>query len=127
VKVLVVTLVLLGQGLLEQSVLTPNILSYQVGMHPVLVLFSLLVFGAFLGIFGLFIAVPTMALLVTFYRAYREELTLELKNYAHHSRTPTPEVPASEPTAPTATSEAATSEAATSEAAAEDPTPSQKA
>lgn len=90
IKVLVVVIVLLGQGLLEQSVLTPNILSYQVGLHPVLVLFSLLVFGTFLGIFGLFIAVPSMALFVTFYRAYREELTLELKNYTHHTQASTP-------------------------------------
>ena len=89
IKVLVVVIVLLGQGLLEQSILTPNILSYQVGLHPVLVLFSLLVFGTFMGIFGLFIAVPSMALLVTFYRAYREELTLELKNYTHHTQAST--------------------------------------
>lgn len=98
IEVLVVALVLLGQGLLEQSVLTPNILSYQVGLHPVLVLFSLLVFGAFLGIFGLFIAVPSMALLVTFYRAYREELTLELKNYTRHG--PPPPTPSEDAAAP---------------------------
>jgi predicted PurR-regulated permease PerM len=80
-KALIVALVLLGQGLLEQSLLTPNILSYQVGLHPVLVVFSLLVFGSFLGVFGLLIAVPATAILVTAYRAYREELTLELGDY----------------------------------------------
>jgi len=81
VDVFVVTAVLLGQSLLEQSVLTPNILSYQVGLHPVLVLFCLLTFGTFLGVFGLLIAVPATAILVTAYRAYREELTLELRDY----------------------------------------------
>jgi len=82
VKALILVAVLLGQGLLEQSLLTPNIMSYQVGLHPVLVLFSLLVFGSFLGIFGLLIAVPATAILTTAYRAYREELTLELSDYA---------------------------------------------
>ena len=81
VKVFVAVAVLTGQALLEQSVLTPNILSYQVGLHPVLVLLSLLTFGTFLGVFGLLIAVPATAILVTAYRAYREELTLELRDY----------------------------------------------
>jgi predicted PurR-regulated permease PerM len=81
IKAAIVLLVLLGESFLEQSVLTPNILSYQVGLHPVLVLFSLLAFGTFLGVFGLLIAVPLTAILVTAYRAYRDELTLELGDY----------------------------------------------
>lgn len=85
IKALIVLLVLLGESFLEQSVLTPNILSYQVGLHPVLVLFSLLVFGTFLGIFGLLIAVPVTAILATAYRAYQEELTLELSDYSEDS------------------------------------------
>jgi predicted PurR-regulated permease PerM len=67
-----VTAVLLGQGLLEASVLSPNILSYQVGLHPVLILLSLFVFGYFLGALGLLVAVPTTAVLVGFYQSYRE-------------------------------------------------------
>jgi len=81
VKALIVLVVLLGQSLLEQSVLTPNIMSHQVGLHPVLILLSLLAFGSFLGIFGLLIAVPVTAILVTAYKAFREELTLELNEY----------------------------------------------
>jgi predicted PurR-regulated permease PerM len=80
-KAVIVIAVLLGESLLEQSVLTPNILSYQVGLHPLLVLFSLLVFGTLLGIFGLLIAVPVTTILVTGYRAYQEELTLDLSEY----------------------------------------------
>jgi len=80
-KALIVIAVLLGESVLEQSVLTPNILSYQVGLHPLLVLFSLLVFGTLLGVFGLLIAVPVTTILVTGYRAYREELTLDLSEY----------------------------------------------
>ncbi len=81
VEALIVLVVLLGQSLLEQSVLTPNIMSHQVGLHPVLILLSLLAFGSFLGIFGLLIAVPVTAILVTAYKASREELTLELNEY----------------------------------------------
>lgn len=82
IKAAIVIAVLLGESLLEQSVLTPNILSYQVGLHPMLVLFSLLAFGTLLGVFGLLIAVPVTALLVTGYRAYRDELTLDLSEYS---------------------------------------------
>ena len=85
VKAAIVVAVLIGQSFLEQSVLTPNILSYQVGLHPLLVLFSLLTFGLFLGVFGLLIAVPLTAILVTGYRAYREELTFELAEYGGES------------------------------------------
>jgi len=94
VEVVVVAAVLLGENLLEQSVLTPNILSYQVGIHPLLVLFSLLAFGTFLGVFGLLIAVPTTAIAMTAYRACQEELTLELNEYGN-DRGPEGPVPSS--------------------------------
>lgn len=77
----IVLVAILLQQLLEQSFLTPKILSYQMGLHPVLIVFALLVFGTFMGIFGLLIAVPATAILVTIYRAWREELTLELREY----------------------------------------------
>jgi len=80
-KAAIVIAVLLGEGFLEQSVLAPNILSYQVGIHPLLVLFSLLAFGTLFGILGLLIAVPVTTILLTCYRAYREELTLDLSEY----------------------------------------------
>lgn len=89
IKALIVVVVLLGQGFLEQSILTPNIMSYQVGLHPLLVLLSLLIFGSFLGIFGLLIAVPVTAILMTAYRAYREELTLDLNEYSTPPRAQT--------------------------------------
>ena len=81
-KAFIVIAVLLGESLLEQSVLTPNIIGYQVGLHPLLVLFSLLVFGTLLGLFGLLIAVPVTAIMVTCYRAYQDELTLDLSQYS---------------------------------------------
>lgn len=75
---IVVLGVLFGQSLLEQLVLTPNIMSYQVGLHPVLILLSLFVFGYFLGIFGFLVAVPATALLMTVYKTYRDRFSFEL-------------------------------------------------
>jgi predicted PurR-regulated permease PerM len=83
VDALVVVLVLFGQQILEATILSPNIMSHQVGLHPVLVILSLLLFGATMGFFGLLIAVPLTALLVTFYKTYREEMTLNLSEYAN--------------------------------------------
>jgi predicted PurR-regulated permease PerM len=76
-----VVAVLMGQGFLEQSVLTPNIMSHQVGLHPVLVMLSLFVFGYFMGAFGALIAVPATALIMTIYKSYRKDLTLDLSAY----------------------------------------------
>ena len=72
-------IVLVGISFLEQSVLTPNIMSQQVGLHPVLIIFSLFVFSAFMGFLGLLIAVPATALLVGFYKTYRDDLVLNFE------------------------------------------------
>jgi len=50
--------------ILEASIISPNILGKQVGLHPVLLILSLLVFGYFLGFIGLLIAVPIIAILI---------------------------------------------------------------
>ncbi len=71
--------VLVGQSFLEQSVLTPNIMGQSVGLHPVLIIFSLFVFSAFFGFLGLLIAVPVTALLVQVYKAYREDFVIDIE------------------------------------------------
>lgn len=78
--------VLLGQNLLENTVLTPRIMSNQVGLHPVLILLALFVFGYFMGLLGLVIAVPAMALIMTTYKAYRHELVFDLSPEARLKR-----------------------------------------
>jgi len=75
----VVMIVLVGQSFLEQSVLTPNIMGQSVGLHPVLIIFSLFVFSAFFGFLGLLIAVPATALLVQVYKAYREDFVIDIE------------------------------------------------
>lgn len=76
--VLAIVGVLLAQSLLEQAVLTPNIMSHQVGLHPVLIILSLFVFAHFMGALGLLIAVPATALIMTVYHTYRDRIQFEL-------------------------------------------------
>ncbi|OVE79768.1 hypothetical protein BVY01_01595, partial [bacterium I07] len=52
-----------GVQVLEAYLISPRILGNRVGLHPVLVIFSVLVFSRFLGIWGLIIGVPTAALI----------------------------------------------------------------
>ena len=76
--VLIVLGVLAVQAIIEQSLLTPNIMSQSVGLHPVVIMLSLFVCGALFGFLGLLLAVPATALLAASVRAYREALVLDL-------------------------------------------------
>ena len=53
-KVLVVVIMYLSQKVFEAAVLGPKILGKHVGLHPVLLILSLLVFGYFMGFLGRF-------------------------------------------------------------------------
>ena len=48
---------------IEGYVISPKIVGERVGLHPVVVIFSILIFSHFLGFWGLLIAVPGAALL----------------------------------------------------------------
>ena len=76
-KVVAVIILFLSQKLLEAVVLGPKIIGTKVGLHPVLLILSLLVFGYFLGFVGMLIAVPTTALLLALFgdRTFRESHT----------------------------------------------------
>jgi predicted PurR-regulated permease PerM len=50
--------------------LSPRIVGSKIGLHPLLVIFSILVFFYFLGFLGLLIAVPTTALMITFIKEW---------------------------------------------------------
>lgn len=62
-KVILVIALYLFQKLLEAVVLAPKIIGGQVGLHPVVLILSLLVFGYFLGFIGMLIAVPVTSVL----------------------------------------------------------------
>lgn len=56
---------------LESSIITPQVLGHQLGMHPLLIIFALLLGSQFAGIAGLLFAVPLVAIIrevVAFYR-----------------------------------------------------------
>jgi len=52
----------------ETMYLSPRILGSKVGLHPLVVIFSILVFFNFLGFIGLIVAVPTTALIILLVR-----------------------------------------------------------
>lgn len=81
--VFIVIAILAVQAIIEQSVLTPNVMSQQVGLHPVVVMLSLFVFSAFFGLVGFIIAVPLTALLAGLIEAYREAFVLDLGQDRH--------------------------------------------
>ena len=47
----------------EAYIISPKIVGERVGLHPIAVIFSILVFSRFLGFWGLIIGVPTAALI----------------------------------------------------------------
>jgi predicted PurR-regulated permease PerM len=51
--------------------LEPNIAGKQVGLHPLLLILSLFVFGTLFGFIGLMVAVPTTASLIMFFNDWR--------------------------------------------------------
>jgi predicted PurR-regulated permease PerM len=61
VKVLIVFAVVQS---IEGYIVTPKIVGERVGMHPIAVIFSVLIFSHFLGFWGLLFAVPAAALLI---------------------------------------------------------------
>ena len=71
-KVVGVVVLYLSQKLLEATVLGPKIVGAQVGLHPVVLILCLLVFGYFLGFVGLLIAVPMTALILAMYDVWEK-------------------------------------------------------
>jgi predicted PurR-regulated permease PerM len=65
-SIALVTIAILHMG--EVTFLSPKIIGSKVGMHPLLIILSLLIFMYFLGFIGLLIAVPTTALVILFVR-----------------------------------------------------------
>lgn len=71
-KVVGVIVLYLSEKLLEATVLAPKIIGSKVGLHPVILILSLMVFGYFLGFPGLLIAVPATALMLVGLDRWRE-------------------------------------------------------
>lgn len=70
--IIAVLIIMPGLHVLENTVLSPRIIGHQVGLHPVPMIVSMLIFGYFLGFIGLLIAVPTTAILLMLIREWIE-------------------------------------------------------
>ena len=72
-KALVMVLVVYGIGqLVESFILTPRLVGERIGLHPLAVIFSLMVFGQLLGFVGVLIALPASAVLLVALRRTSE-------------------------------------------------------
>lgn len=74
-----IAIVVNGLHFLNAYVIEPRILGTRVGLHPVLLLASIFVFGHFFGFIGLLIAVPTTAILMMFFREWEKSLHASVK------------------------------------------------
>ncbi len=64
-KLILIPILYFGENLIENSIYIPKIIGSKVGLHPLIILFSIFVFGYFGGIFGMLLAVPVTALLIS--------------------------------------------------------------
>lgn len=69
-KAILVILIFIGIQQLDNYVISPNIMKYQVGVHPGIVIFSLVAAGAVFGLIGLLLAVPTVAVIQEIIKYY---------------------------------------------------------
>ncbi|MBK9250119.1 MAG: AI-2E family transporter [Ignavibacteria bacterium] len=72
-NILTIALVVNGLHFFNAYVIEPRILGTRVGLHPIILLGSLFVFGHFFGFLGLLIAVPTTAILMMFLRDWQKK------------------------------------------------------
>ncbi len=73
-QVAMVVVSFLGMNLTETTILYPKIIGSKIGVHPVLLILALLVFGYFMGFLGLLVAVPTTAILIALRKYYERNL-----------------------------------------------------
>ncbi|HKK83260.1 MAG TPA: AI-2E family transporter, partial [Atribacterota bacterium] len=72
--IILVTVLFVGVNQIEAIWLNPKILGKELGLHPLTVIFSILVFGGLLGFLGILFAVPLAATLkVIMYRSLVQE------------------------------------------------------
>ena len=62
--IIVIIVVIIIQGL-ESWFITPKVQSKKISVHPILVLLFIVIFGKIMGIIGMLIAVPVLAILQT--------------------------------------------------------------
>jgi predicted PurR-regulated permease PerM len=69
-KALIVIIIFIGVHLINYFFIFPNIMKNRTAVHPGLVLFSLIAGGALFGWFGIFLAIPVVAIFQEMFRYY---------------------------------------------------------
>jgi len=69
-KAVLVILLFVAVQQIDNYVISPNIMKYQVGIHPGILIFSLIAGGAIFGVIGLLLAVPTVAVMQEILKYY---------------------------------------------------------
>lgn len=69
-QVPLVIIIYLLQNLLETSFIIPKIVGNRIGLHPALLILSLFVFSYFFGFLGMLIALPTMSIIIMFFKEW---------------------------------------------------------
>ncbi|MBC8421402.1 MAG: AI-2E family transporter, partial [Actinobacteria bacterium] len=72
-KALLVIVLFIVVQQIDNYVISPNVMKYQVGVNPGLIIFSLIAGGALFGFWGLLIAVPTVAIIQETLKYYVSE------------------------------------------------------
>jgi predicted PurR-regulated permease PerM len=66
----------IGLNILETSFLAPKIIGSKIGLHPAVLILSLLIFSYFFGYIGLLIALPTVSILLMFCKDWMDRRAL---------------------------------------------------
>ncbi len=72
-KALLVVIIFVAIQQIDNYVISPNIMKYQIGLHPGIIIFSLIAGGAVFGWIGLLLAVPVVAIIQEVLRYYLVE------------------------------------------------------
>jgi predicted PurR-regulated permease PerM len=72
-KALLVVIIFVAIQQIDNYVISPNIMKYQIGLHPGIIIFSLIAGGAVFGWIGLLLAVPVVAIIQEILRYYLVE------------------------------------------------------
>ena len=79
-EIIIILIIINSLHFINAYFLEPNIAGKQVGLHPVLLIASLFIFGGFFGFLGLLVAVPSTAAIMMFFNDWRVKLASSVYN-----------------------------------------------
>jgi len=65
--------------IVEVYIITPKVVGEKIGLHPVVLIFSIFIFGYFLGFIGMLIAIPAAAIIIVSLKEWEMNLKKEIK------------------------------------------------